>query len=201
MKKVHVFDLDQTVINSDHRVLPLLDENNNLDLARYVSEACTHELIQKDQLLPLASYMQQLIQSGEKVVICTARHMSKSDYIFLRKNGLRTPLVLSRDQLVKHFNPDRARALYRSSDATYKGAYMDLVKAKFSGSNEFIIYDDHKGVLAVASEKGFTAIDAISLNRMLDSVLATALEELTDQLDAEHDSFVEAFSEALFAQA
>lgn len=190
-RKIHVFDLDQTVVNSDHRVKPLLDSDNNLDLQRYKDEACKHDLIQQDTLLPLATYMQQLLQQGEIVVICTARFMSKSDYIYLRKNGLRTPLVLSRDQLHKHFPAEMVNKIYNSSDSKYKGYYMDLLKAKFGNNSDFIIYDDHKGVLAVAREKGFTAIDAIQLNAMLDGAYRQGMEDMEDQLYTENEEVID----------
>lgn len=188
MKKVFVFDLDQTVICSDHRVLPLLDENRNLDLKRYRNEACKHELIQQDSLLPLAHYMQQLLQDGALVAICTARHMSKSDYVYLRKNGLRAPIIFSRDQLAKHFNAKDAKRIYNLSDSQYKAAYFDLMLSKFGRNAEYTVFDDHQGVLSVAKERGFAAIDAVELNRMLTGQFIQGYEQ------GEQDGFTEAES-------
>lgn len=197
MKRIHIFDLDQTVVNSDHRVLPLLDENRNLDLQRYKDEACKHHLIQQDTLLPLAGYMRQLIQAGEQVIICTARFMSKSDYIFLRKNGLRAPLVLSRDQLHKHFKADQIADIYNSGDGKYKGYYFDMLLERFGKGNEFIMYDDHQGVLVAARERGFTAIDAISLNLMLDVAYENGFTDAEAEAWTESESLIDCLTSQL----
>lgn len=188
IKRVHIFDLDGTTIDSAHRVLPLIDSNGDLDLDRYRKEACKHELIQRDTLLPLASYMQQLIKQGEQVVICTARFMQKSDYVFLRKNGLRAPLVLSRDQLHKFFPSHLVNRIYNSGDAKYKGYYFDMLTGRYGRNIEYIMYDDHQGVLAAAKDRGFTAIDAVNLNTMLDIAYTDGYT------DAEQDAWTESES-------
>ena len=127
MKKVYIFDLDKTVINSDHRT-PYL-ANGDLDLGAYRAKQ-THSNIMRDQLLPLALYMQALIADGEKVVIVTARRMIKSDYIFLRKNGLKAAYICSRDQLFKRFDNDTAKMIYNLGDANYKWHWFNHLQNK-----------------------------------------------------------------------
>lgn len=191
MQTIHIFDLDQTTVNSDHRVLPLLDENRNLDLKRYRDEACKHELIQKDKLLPLADYMRLLIKQGEKVVVCTARLMSNSDYVFLRKHGLRAPLVLSRDQLHKFFPAEKIDQIYNSGDAKYKGYYFDMLKARFGNNCDYIMYDDHKGVLEAARERGFYTVDALQMNAMLENAYITGFNDCEEISWSETESLID----------
>ena len=183
-KTIHIFDLDRTVICSDHRVKPCMN-GNELDLQKYINEACKPELIEKDSLLPLAEYMKLLIAQGEFVAICTARHMANADYIFLRQNGLRVPLLMSRDRVKDFFPSNKVKTVYNSSDADYKGYYMDIIKAQFGDNCQYIIYDDHQGVLATAKEKGFYTVDAIVINKMLDSAYAEGF------IDCEQESFAE----------
>ncbi len=167
-KKIIIFDLDHTVINSEHRVNPCILEGGDLDLNKYRNEACTREQVYKDTLLPLASVMLRYIAEGFQVVILTARHMFKHDYDFLKKVGMKTPLILSRDKLFKHFGGARAKTLYISGDAQYKGAYIELLKCKYP-LHELILYDDHKGVLAQAIRQGVRAVDAIRLNKRIET--------------------------------
>ena len=151
---LHLFDLDGTAVDSFHRVAPCLGANGDLNLHRYRAEACTHEKIMADQLLPLADHMKALIDSGESVGICTARSMRKSDYIFLRQHGLKTALIASRDRLHKAFPPDMARALMRSGDAAYKTAWLQHLKATRT-ETMIHLYDDHDGVLEAAKALGY----------------------------------------------
>lgn len=164
--KIILFDLDHTVINSEHRVNPCILVGGDLDLTKYRNEACTREQVYKDELLPLASVMLNYIEQGFTVGILTARHMFKHDYDFLKKHGLKTALILSRDKLYKHFG-DSARGLYVSGDATYKGAYIEMLKRKHP-THSLILYDDHKGVLQQARDQGVHAIDAISINKRIE---------------------------------
>ena len=166
MNKIIIFDLDHTVINSEHRVNPCIKEGGDLDLNMYREQACTREQVYKDTMLPLAAVMLRYIAEGTTVIVLTARHMFKHDYDFLKKQGLKTPLILSRDKLYKHFGSVKALALYASGDAVYKGAYMDLLQSKYPDQS-MIIYDDHKGVLEQARKQGVHAVDAIHINKRI----------------------------------
>lgn len=191
MKRVHIFDLDHTTIDSSHRVNPCLDKDGNLNLQQYIDEACKPELIERDRLLPLATYMQQLIEAGEKVVICTARYMNNADYVYLRKNKLRVPLILSRDQLKNHFPVQRAAQISKMSDAKYKGHYFDMLKGRFPDAQQFIMYDDHQGVLAAAHDRGFYTVDAIVMNQMLNESFGAGYECAEEQIESEIVSLVD----------
>lgn len=181
MKKlVYIFDLDATVIDSDHRTP--YKPNGDLDLNAYRAKQ-THTNIMCDKLLPLADYMRSLMAQGETVVIVTARRMTKSDYIYLRKNGLKTVYICSRDQLFKRFDNDTAKMIYNQGDANYKWHWFNHLQGRFPLS-QFIVYDDHKGVLQVAQSFGFQAYDAVQVNEMLAHFLDIGFEEgFTQGLD------------------
>jgi hypothetical protein len=171
MDKIILFDLDSTVIDSSNRISGCLDSEGNLNLNTYRAIACTRAQVYTDQLLPLADVMRNYIANGATVGILTARHCFKHDRDFLKKHGLKTSLILSRDKLPKHFSPIRAKALYCSGDAIYKGAYIDLIKSLYP-SHSIVLYDDHRGVLEQARKQGVIAIDAIKLNNRIETFKA-----------------------------
>lgn len=158
-----IFDLDRTVINSDQRT-PYFP-NGDLDLAKY-RELQTHENIMRDQLLPLAGVMQSQIANGRLAIVVTARRMTKSDYIYLRQNGMKPAIICSRDQLFKKFAPEFAKAVYSMGDSAYKAVWFDWIKQRFPNT-DFTMYDDHKGVLTAAQSFGFRTFDAVQVNDML----------------------------------
>ena len=187
---LHIFDLDGTTIDSFHRVKPCLKHDGDLDLQMYRDHACKHDQIQKDTLLPLAAYMQDLIQAGKPVVICTARKMSKSDYVFLRQNKLKPSFICSRDQLFKRFNSDHAKQIYSMKDADYKRHWLQYLQGMYPLHN-MIIYDDHDGVLKMAQDFGITALDAKALNSISDASYRTGFLDAWDAFEAEADELIQ----------
>lgn len=195
--KVNIWDLDGTVINSFHRVQPCLClETGNLNLQQYFATACTHDKIMGDSLLPLVETMKRCFDADNTVnVIVTARSMAKSDYVFLRQNGLRgrngqNVRVMSRDTLARYFPLEEVKGIYSSRDAEYKRRYFELLQAQYPGA-EFTVYDDHKGVLAVASSMGFRVLDAEMVNDILSvgmSLIGEAIidEHMSDDLDIDY---------------
>lgn len=172
ISRVMIWDLDGTIVNSFHRVAPCFDSDGNLDLNKYKNEACKHDLIMQDTLLPLVEYMRQCMNDANTLnIICTARLMSKSDYYFLRKQGLRgrgdsNIRVFSRDTLHKYFEADKVSEIYRSKDAVYKSYYFELFKQLYPNA-DFTMIDDHKGVLSAAASYGFKTLDAQAVNDIL----------------------------------
>ncbi len=183
-QKLHVFDLDGTTIDSFHRVEPCIKPDGDLDLQAYRETACTHDKIQADTLLPLAKYMQDLIQKGEKVAICTARKMSKTDYVYLRKAGMRVSTICSRDQLFKHFDPVLAKSIYHMKDSEYKRFWLQRLQAIFP-LHSMVLYDDHQGVLAMAKEIGVLAFDAKEVNQILDAGFKMGYESASEDYESE----------------
>lgn len=193
VRRVNIWDLDGTVINSFHRVSPCLDSNGDLDLDKYKSYACKHELIQQDSLLPLVELMrQQMNEPDTKNYIVTARLMSKSDYYFLRKQGLRgrgtdNIQLFSRDTLARYFPADVISEYYNSNDAKYKANYFNLIQQRHPYA-EITVYDDHNGVLDTARALGFNAVDAKIMNDYLEVGIKLASENIVNEmLDDDND--------------
>ena len=88
-----IFDLDGTVFDSSHRQLTL--EDGSLDLAHWRANS-THDKIMRDNPLPLARFWRFCLAEGHRVLICTARVMSASDYALLRKHKLYAHRIFSR---------------------------------------------------------------------------------------------------------
>lgn len=188
-----MFDLDNTTVNSDHRVNPCTKPNGDLDLQMYIDTACTHELIMQDTLLPLADYMKRCINKGDTVVIVTARYMNKSDYYFLRKEGLNkgNVIVCSRDRLASVFGKEEGARICKLGDAEYKRAWFTHLWHSLPNSS-FTMYDDHQGVLAVAQEMaGFTAVDAVAINKILEQGFADAFNQGEDYSDTMFNSYLQ----------
>lgn len=194
--KLNIWDLDGTVINSFHRVSPCLKPNGDLDLDMYRREACVHDAIMADTLLPLVEVMRQSMASPDTVnVIVTARMLSKSDYYFLRKHGLRgrdgsNIQVFSRDTLAKHFPHADVNRIYNSGDAKYKREYFELLEEQYPAAT-ITVYDDHDGVLDVAASMGFRAVDAKVINDVMTLGIQIAGagfidEDLADDLDVSY---------------
>lgn len=192
MKKIaYIFDLDATTIDSGHRVKPCMLPNGDLDLLKYIAQACTDEKIQADSLLPLAGYMQQLIAAGETVVILTARHCKNADYIFLRKNKLRPTIHLSRDRCGSIFGADIGKEVYRLGDAEYKRQYL-LHLFQTLPDHEFILFDDHEGVLAMAASfPNVLPQDAKILNKILEQQFAEAYRQGEEDCISLYESLVD----------
>ena len=192
MKTLHIFDLDGTTIDSFHRVQPCLKLDGDLDLQKYKSTACTHDLIQNDTLLPLAQYMKSLVSKGEPVAICTARLMHNSDYVYLRKNGMRVNTICSRDQLHKHFEPDMSKVIYRMKDADYKRFYLKRLQELYPLHN-MIIYDDHDGVLKMAQEFGIMTIDAKEMNQVINAGYTLGYQDAIEDYESEIEDMMQSF--------
>lgn len=193
IKTVKIWDLDGTVINSFHRVKPCFDEEGNLNITQYMKEACTHEKIMDDSLLPLVEYMKESFNDPSVVnIICTARLMRKSDYYYLRKQGLRgrgvnNSIILSRDVLARHFPLDSVKEIYGSKDAAYKTAYFELIKQWYPSATITMI-DDNQSVLKAAVDAGLQTLDAVAVNDILSIGVKLIGETFIDEsLDDDND--------------
>lgn len=96
-KPIFIFDLDNTVIDSKHRVP--LTPSGNLHLSRYKRESTTRSKIFKDTEMTnkLAQFMRLLIKKNScNVWICTAREMTQADFDYLEEKGLKPKVILSR---------------------------------------------------------------------------------------------------------
>jgi phosphoglycolate phosphatase-like HAD superfamily hydrolase len=151
--KITIFDLDHTVIDSSHR--QLTREDGSLDLEHWI-ENCTHQKVMADSLLPLANEMRARYAKGEKIIICTARVMSRADYLFLRVNNLPFDYCLSRPKGC------------RTTDAELKHSQLTRLFARVGVKARNVeMFDDNEGVLAVMSQAGVKCHDAKKLNKKL----------------------------------
>lgn len=84
MKNIHIYDLDGTLCNSEHRFRTL--PNGKIDLD-YWRENSTPEKIAQDSVKPLAIEYQRQLNSGEDyVIIATARIIDDATLNWLRSN-------------------------------------------------------------------------------------------------------------------
>ena len=81
MKHLTIFDLDGTVINSDHRLKMATDKNLSMDnfCVETYRKTQVWEHVKNDLLLPLADLMREQIALGYNVGIVTARQMRLAD--------------------------------------------------------------------------------------------------------------------------
>lgn len=194
IKKVFVFDLDGTTIDSFHRVKPCLLPNGDLDLQMYIDSACTEEKINKDTLLPLANYMQQLIARGERVVIMTARHCNNADYAYIRKYIGRVCVHLSRDRLASVFGKEEAARITKLGDAAYKKVWFEHLFQTMPNC-DFQFFDDHKGILEMANKLNVQAVDATIMNQLLSMQYADMYSQGFNDSESLYESLIDECSQ------
>ena len=156
-----IFDLDGTVINSDHRKASKPD--GSLDLAHWF-ENNTPEKIALDTLLPLARIMRILYAAKNTVVICTARSIQTPEIQeafddFFVENNLPFHVFLNRE-------PDNME-----SDETLKvrllGDYFKAEGFDSPANANAIFFDDNLKVLDAVAKLGIVCYDATICNRRL----------------------------------
>jgi phosphoglycolate phosphatase-like HAD superfamily hydrolase len=155
-KRLVVFDLDETIIDSAHRTPNRPD--GTLDLDRYFALK-NRESIFRDSLLPLAKTFKALDRSENYIVICTARAMNRDDYDYLADRGLDAHLILCRplDGSENHVK-----------DAKLKRRKIQRLRnlRQFSGL-PVVMFDDAKPVVAEMRRIGVACLNAIKVNRKL----------------------------------
>ena len=153
-KKIAIFDLDGTVIDSSHRTPNKPD--GTLDLEGYF-ELRTRKNIFKDTLLPLAEKMKEMYASGDYyIVICTAREMCQADYDFLDANSLKYHHILERNTCRKPYH-------WNLPDAEYKTKQLKPYKYY-----KYEFYDDAEPIVeAFRSYPNVTMYDAKIENKRM----------------------------------
>ena len=83
LKRIHIYDIDETLVNSKHRYRNL--PSGSIDLPYWIKNA-TPEKIAMDSLLPLAEqYKADILDPSIYVVIATARYCQDADYDYVKR--------------------------------------------------------------------------------------------------------------------
>jgi hypothetical protein len=148
-----VFDLDGTVICSQHRHLSKPD--GSLDLEHWIAN-CTPEKIFADRLLPLARSMRAMHKAGHHIVICTARVMSEHDLAYLENNGLRFHGLLSRAEGDRR--PDAEMKVCLLNKYLFDLGFASIREANC------IMFEDNLTVIDAMVKQGVICINATKEN-------------------------------------
>lgn len=154
-----IFDLDQTVIDSNHRRVCNLD--GTIDLTHW-RENSTPELVFKDSLLPLATQWKRAKAKGAEIVVCTAREMGDADLALLEFHGLEWDAMLSRPEGDRTPDDILKRKLLRGYAVELGVAWQRFVK--FS-----VMWDDCEKVIRRLTEDGLVVHNSNYINKVLAS--------------------------------
>lgn len=147
----HIFDLDNTVIDSSHR--QRLKPCGDLDLEHWIENGANRELVFRDRLLPFADYWKAL---DTPPAICTSRLVTNLEYEFLEMHGLRFGKFMHRMEGDMRADPEFKVACIR--------AHLNLTGWIAA---ETTLYEDHPGVReAVKRELGVMVFNPTLYNKL-----------------------------------
>lgn len=150
-----IFDLDGTIVNSDHRKLTSNDGSINLNHWR---ENCTREKIFADTLLPLADHWKAVQGIRDNfIIVCTARVMSEADFDFLRSHGLKWEFMISRTE-----GDSRGDAMMKFCKLYELASSLSLSWRGFASRCE--MFDDNLSVIDLLSASGIMVNNATACN-------------------------------------
>ena len=155
-KRITIFDLDETLIDSSHRTPNRPD--GTLDLERYFAMKNRPAIFQ-DSLLPLAAFFKSLDRAENYVVICTARAMNQDDYDYLAHHEIHAHAILCRpaDGSENHIK-----------DPTLKARKIQRLRnlKQFRGK-PVTMWDDSAPVIRAMREIGIACLNAVKVNQRL----------------------------------
>jgi len=150
-----IFDLDGTIINSDHRKLTRTDGSIDLDHWR---ENCTREKIFADTLLPLANHWRAVQDIRDNfIIVCTARVIGEADIDFLKSHDLRYEFIISRDE-----GDTRGDAMMKFCKLYELATRLSLSWRGFASRCE--MFDDNLEVIDLLSASGIMVNNATACN-------------------------------------
>ena len=141
IKRVNIYDLDGTIIDSTHRYRTIIGENGErIDLQHWRDN---QHLAVNDALLPLAAqYMADLVDPETYVIVATAREMHAPDWQFIRDNLGLPDYFISR----KHGSNESGKTLKANGIARF----FNLVN--FRGA-EFTFFEDNAEYLKYVCDR------------------------------------------------
>lgn len=148
-KLVIAWDLDGTLINSNHRAR-MVDDKFDLD---FWKENQVRDMIMKDSLLPLCELFYEYQKTGFTQICVTARKMIEADFEFLEKHNLKFEMVLHRQDSIE-------------LDAILKNKKL---KEYFEEKQliPFQAFDDKQDNLEIFDSFGFRTFHAVYMNEKL----------------------------------
>lgn len=155
MKRVVIFDLDETVVDSSHRTPNHPDGTLNLPLYLQMK---TRENTMRDSLLPLARFWKSLDLNETYVIVCTARTWADFDQEFLDAHGLKAHKIIAR------FTP--AQCAMRDPELKKRGLKRLFSLRQFRNVPK-VMFDDAKPVIAEMRRIGITCLNSHKVNRRL----------------------------------
>ena len=154
-KRILIFDLDETIVDSSHRTPNHPDGTLNLPLYLQMK---TRESTLKDSLLPLADFWRSLDLSENYVVVCTARTWADFDQEFLDIHNLKAHKIFAR--FTERQSNMRDADLKRES-------LQQLFNLKQFANLPKIMFDDAKPVIAEMRRIGIHCLNAVKVNQRL----------------------------------
>lgn len=153
MESVFIFDLDGTLIDSEHRTPR--DKDGKLILSEWLALA-TWENISKDTLLPLSKMFRALKRDNARVMFCTARTLTDADRRFLNENALGCQFILSRPEGDNRPDGQMKREMLQDFFLTRWQKHQKLM------------WDDNPEVRKEVEKIGVVALDAIEANNFME---------------------------------
>ena len=154
-KRVVVFDLDGTVIDSGHR--NPLNPDGTLNLDEYF-KLHNRDNVFRDDLLPLAKYMQIMCMETNYVIVCTARTMAEFDFEYLRFHGLRYHKILHRHADNEYHS--------KAKDAALKAEWLrKLQNLRQFNRLPWFMFDDAPPVINAMRGINITTINSHKANK------------------------------------
>jgi hypothetical protein len=151
MKKLFIFDLDGTVIDSDHRTPRLPD--GSVDVHAFLALK-TRKTVFRDTLLPLARTMRLANRDPDTTVaVCTSRTMHDMDLHYLKFHRLDHDIMLH-----------RIKGDFDTPDAALK---TGLIKPLLDKFRSVVMFDDNLSVIEAIRALGVRVINSTHHNKRL----------------------------------
>lgn len=154
-KRLVIFDLDETVVDSAHRTPNHPDGTLNLPLYLQLK---TRENTLRDGLLPLAEFWRSLDLSETYVIVCTARTWAEFDQEFLDMHGLRAHKIIARFT--------EAEKQMHDPELKRRGLSRLFNLRQFRHLPKFM-FDDAKPVISAMRDMGIVCLNSHKVNRRL----------------------------------